>query len=92
LEWRNLHSEERHDTKYYPGDQIKNNEIGGHVARMGDRRGAYEVLLGKSEEERPLGRTRHRWTTDVTTNLKEISWECMDLIDLTRTGTGGGLV
>jgi len=92
LEWRNLHSEERHDTKFYPGDQIKNNEIDGHVARMGGRRDAYEVLLGKSAEERPLERTRRRWTTNVTTDLKVIGWECMDLIDLARTGTGGRLV
>jgi len=91
LEWSNLHSEERHDTKYYPGDQIKNNGIGGIVARIGDGTGAYEVLLGKSEEEILLGRTRRRWTT-VTTDLKEIGWKCMDLIDLARIGAGGGLV
>lgn len=70
----------------YAGDQMKNNEIGGHVACMGDRRGAYEVL--KSEEERPLGRTMH----NVTTNLTEIGWECVDLVYLVRIGTGGGLV
>jgi len=33
----------------------------GYVARMGERRGAYSVLLGKSEGKRPLGRPRRRW-------------------------------
>jgi hypothetical protein len=62
------------------------------VACVGDRRGAYEVLVGKSEEERPLGRTRRRWTANVPTDLKEIGWECVDLSDLARIGTSGGLV
>jgi hypothetical protein len=55
---------------------------------MGDRRGAYEVLVGKSEVERPLGRTRCRWRANVTTDLKEIGWDCVDLIDLARRETG----
>jgi hypothetical protein len=33
----------------------------GHVARMGERRGAYRVLVEKPEGRRPLGRPRHRW-------------------------------
>ena len=33
----------------------------GHVARMGEEGGLYRVLVGKPEEKRPLGRTRHRW-------------------------------
>jgi len=32
-----------------------------HVARMGERRGVYRVLVGKPEEKRPLGRHRHKW-------------------------------
>jgi len=31
-------------------------EMGGHVARMGERRGVYRVLVGKPEGKRPLGR------------------------------------
>jgi len=31
----------------------------GHIAHMGERRGAYRVLVGKSEGKRPLGRPRH---------------------------------
>ena len=33
----------------------------GHVARMGERRGVYRVLMGKTEGKRPLGRPRRRW-------------------------------
>jgi len=33
----------------------------GHVARMGERRGVYRVLVGKPERKRPLGRPRCRW-------------------------------
>jgi hypothetical protein len=33
----------------------------GHVARMGERRGAYRVLMGKPEGRRPLGRPRRMW-------------------------------
>ena len=38
------------------GDQIENNEFGRHVVRMEERRGVYEVLVGKPEEKRPLGK------------------------------------
>ena len=37
------------------GDKIKNNEVGGHVARMGERRGVYRVLVGKLMERDHLG-------------------------------------
>ena len=37
----------------------------GDVAHMGERRGIYWVLVGKPEEERPLGRHRHRWEYNI---------------------------
>ena len=37
----------------------------GHVARMGKRRGAYRVLVGKPEGKRPHGRPRHRWKDNI---------------------------
>jgi len=40
--------------KYYSGDQIKESEMEGNVARMGERRGAYKVLVGKTEGKRIL--------------------------------------
>jgi hypothetical protein len=33
----------------------------GHVARMGEKKSAYKILVGKPEEKRPLGRPRHKW-------------------------------
>jgi hypothetical protein len=46
--------------RYSSGDKIEKNERAGHVARMGERRGIYRVLVGKPEGKRPLGRTRRR--------------------------------
>ena len=37
----------------------------GHVARMGERRGAYRALVGKPEVRRPLERTRRRWEDNI---------------------------
>jgi len=37
----------------------------GHVARMGENRGVYRVLVGKPERKRPLGRPRLRWEDNI---------------------------
>jgi len=39
---------------------------------MGERRGAYRVLVGKPEVKRPLGRSRHRWQDNTKMNFREI--------------------
>jgi len=44
----------------------------GHVARMGERRGGYRVLVGKHERKRPLGRPRRRWEYNIKMNLQEV--------------------
>jgi hypothetical protein len=41
----------------------------GHVARTGDRRGVFRVLVGKLEGKRPLGRPRLRWEDNIKINL-----------------------
>ena len=41
----------------------------GHVARMGERRGVYRVLVIKPEGKRPLGRPRHRWENNIKMEL-----------------------
>jgi len=46
----------------------------GHVAGMGEKRGAYRVLVGKSEGNRPLGRSRHRWEDNITMDLQDVEW------------------
>jgi hypothetical protein len=52
----------------------------GHVGRMGERRGAYRVLVGKPEERRP----RHRWEDNIKADLREVGWGCVDWIGLAQ--------
>ena len=57
-EWRKLHNEELNDLHSSPNIKvIKSRRMRweGHVACMGDRKGVYRVLLGKSEKKRPFG-------------------------------------
>jgi len=57
-------------TNYQSGDQIKKNELAGHVTRMGDRRAEYRVLVGKQpERKRLLERPRRRWVDNIKMNL-----------------------
>ena len=51
---------------------------------MGERRGAYRVLVGKPEGKRPLGRTRGRWEDNIKINLKEVGCGGMDWIELAQ--------
>jgi len=44
----------------------------GHVARMGDGRGVYRVLVGKPEGKRTLGRPRYRWEDNIKMDLREV--------------------
>jgi len=64
-EWRRLHNKELNDL-YCPTNivrVIKSRRMrwAGHVARMGEERGVYRVLVGKPEGKRPMGRLRCRW-------------------------------
>ena len=52
----------------------------GHVARMGEERGLYKVLLGKPEGRRPLGRPRRRWADNIRMDLQEVGCVYMDWI------------
>jgi hypothetical protein len=47
---------------------------------MGDRRGAYSVLVGRPEAKRPLGRYGHRWEDIMKIDLQEVGWRNMDWI------------
>jgi hypothetical protein len=44
----------------------------GHVARMGEKRNAYRILVGMPEGKKPLGRPRRRWVDNVKMDLREI--------------------
>ena len=54
----------------------------GHVARMGEERGVYMVLVGKPERKRPLGRPRRRWVDNIRMDLQEVGCGYMDWIGL----------
>jgi hypothetical protein len=47
----------------------------GHVARMGETRNAYRILVGKLEGKRLLGRPRRRWVDNIKMDLREIGWD-----------------
>jgi hypothetical protein len=56
----------------------------GHVARMGEGRGAYRVLVGRPEGRRPLGRPRRRWEDKIKMDLQEVGWGGMDWIAMAQ--------
>jgi hypothetical protein len=74
-EWRRLHNEEPHDL--YSSSNIirviKSRRWAGHVARMGEKRDAYRILVGRPEGRRPLGRPRRRWD-NIKMDLQEVGW------------------
>jgi hypothetical protein len=76
--WRKLHSEELHDLYCSPDivRVIKSRRMRwvGHVARM-EGRGAYNILVTKHEERKPLGRPRYRWVDNIKLDLKKLCWE-----------------
>jgi hypothetical protein len=63
----------------------------GHVARMGEKRNAYRILVGKPEGKRSMGRPRRRWVDNIKMDLRYIEWDGMDLTDLAQIRTSGGL-
>jgi hypothetical protein len=54
----------------------------GHLAHVGDSRGAYRVLVRKPEGRRRLGRPRHRWEDNIEMHLREVGWGSMGWINL----------
>ena len=56
----------------------------GYVARMGEERGVYRVLVGKPEGKRPLGRPTRRWVDNIRMDLQEVVCGSMDWIGLAQ--------
>jgi hypothetical protein len=79
-EWRKMHNGELH--KWYSSpDIIRQTKLrrmrwAGHVARMGEGRNVYRVLVGKPEGKRPLERHRRRWKDGIRMDVREIGWGC----------------
>jgi hypothetical protein len=66
--------------------QIKSRRMrwAGHVARMGEGRNVYRVMVGKPEGKRPLDRPRRRWENGVKVDLREIGWGGVEWINLAQ--------
>jgi hypothetical protein len=56
----------------------------GNMARMGEKRNAYRILVGNPEGKNPLGRPRLMWVDKIKMDLREIEWNGMDWIDLAQ--------
>jgi hypothetical protein len=84
--WRKLHNEELHNLYSSPIIiRIINSRRmrwAGHVARMGEKRNVYRLLVGKPEEKRPLGRQRRRWMDNIKMDLLEIGLNVVGWIGL----------
>jgi hypothetical protein len=56
----------------------------GHVARMGEKRNVYRLLVGKPKGKRPLGRPKRRWVDNIRMDLGELGWSDVDWIGLAQ--------
>jgi hypothetical protein len=87
-EWRKLHNEELHNMYSSPDiiRKVKSTRMrwAGHVARIGEERKVYRVLVGKSEGKRPLGRPKRRWEDGIRMDLGEIGLRGVDSIRLAQ--------
>jgi hypothetical protein len=86
--WRKLHNEDLRNFYCSPSIIIiiksRRMRWAGHVARMGEKRNARRIWIGKPEEKRPLGRSRRRWEDNIKMDLREIEWGGLDWIDVAQ--------
>jgi hypothetical protein len=73
-----MHNEELHGLYCSPSIvrviKARRMRWAGHVLRMGEVRGAYKILVGRSERRRPLGRSRRRWEDNIKMDFREIGF------------------
>jgi hypothetical protein len=84
--WRKLRNEELHNLYSSPSMirmmKARRIKLAGHVVRMGEKRNANRILVGKPEGKRPLGRPRRRCVNNIKMDLRDLGWRGMDWIDL----------
>jgi hypothetical protein len=86
--WRKLHNDELHSLYSSPNivRVIKSRGMrwAGHVARMGEGRGVYRILVGRPKGKRPLGRPRRKWEDSIKMDLREIGIDGANWIQLAQ--------
>jgi hypothetical protein len=95
-QWRKLYSGELHNLYSSPDiiRQIKSMRIrfAEHVARMGEGRNVYRILVGMPEGQRPLETPRRRWKGGIKMDLRELAWGVWSGLIWLRTGIVGELL
>jgi hypothetical protein len=85
-ELRKLHNEELRNLYYSLSIirmiQTRRLRMAGRVARMGKKRNAYRLLVGKPEGKKPPGRQRRRWVDNISMDLGEVGWGDVNWIGL----------
>jgi hypothetical protein len=83
-----LHNEELHDLYSSPSIirivKARRMRWAGHIARTGEKRNTYRLLVGKPEGRTPLGRPRRRWLDEIRMDLVEVGWGDVDWIGLAQ--------
>jgi len=87
-EWRKLRNEELNDLHCSSNIicVINSRRVrwAGHVARIGERKSVYRVLMGKHEGKMPHGRPRRRWKDNIKMALQEMGWVGLDWTELVQ--------
>jgi hypothetical protein len=86
--WRKLHNDELHSLYSSPNIvrviKSRRTRWAGHVARMGEGRCVYRVLVGRPESKRPLRRPRRRWEDNIKMGIREIGIDGAKWIQLAQ--------
>jgi hypothetical protein len=86
--WRKLHNDELHSLYSSPNSvrvvTSRRMRRAGHVARMGEGRDVYRVLVGRSEGKIQLGRPRRRWEDNIKMDLRDIGIDGANWIQLVQ--------
>jgi hypothetical protein len=62
------------------------------VARVGEMRNGYNILVGKPDEKKLLGIPRHRWEDNIGMDVRKMRWRIVDWIHLAQNRSSGGLL